>query len=247
MNSFSPEKIFKGTNSNGSKFTVEEYSLETYSNISLINGLMLFIGGIMFSIIVAPIFFILGILYYGPRFNLFFCMATLLSGYFLIDVMHGWVYLSLLDLVFNESTIALFVKINTGIFLVSLSITLLGKRLHNLIFNSHDKTHNRWVTFGIIVGLLFFIGYQYGKSSIDNKNGWVSANLKSQETPIQSSKEIEENSNKRYEDQLKKEGRRASRRNGAARTAAVYTVYSSSREKISPQNVTLYSINVEVF
>jgi hypothetical protein len=210
---FLPKNVFKGTNADGSKFTAREYDFETIAHLEVGSFILMLFGGAILGVFLAPLFFILSVLSFDGYSKIKFWVIMLISGYVLFDFSHGWLMLRLLDFMFDESSLNVLFAINTGVFVSSIVLILVGGLLYRWIIDTSNSVGSRWLFYIISVCIMFLIGYNIGKT---DKVGWVRQELGLDENPEQddyekysnmTDKQIEDEAQKDYEDQLRSEGK----------------------------------------
>ena len=210
---FLPKNVFKGTNADGSKFTAREYDFETIAHLEVGSFILMLFGGAILGVFLAPLFFILSVLSFDGYSKIKFWVIMLISGYVLFDFSHGWLMLRLLDFMFDESSLNVLFAINTGVFVSSIVLILVGGLLYRWIIDTSNSVGSRWLFYIISVCIMFLIGYNIGKT---DKVGWVRQELGLDENPGQddyekysnmTDKQIEDEAQKDYEDQLRSEGK----------------------------------------
>ena len=213
-----PKNVFKGTNSDGSKFTAREYDFETFANIEVGSFFLMLLGGICFSAFVSPILFLITVFTFNGRVTVLQILNVLVSSYFLLDCYNGWVFLTLMSIMFSDSTLSVLVNINVAIIFVNLVLIFFGRFIYNLISYGGDEDENEgklWIFFMGIVLVLFIFGYSRGSSITKHHPDWVNKNLqigdykKVEVSPdaYKTDEQIEQEAKKDYEDQLRSEGR----------------------------------------
>lgn len=213
-----PKNVFKGTNSDGSKFTAREYDFETFANIEVGSFFLMLLGGICFSAFVSPILFLITVFTFNGRVTVLQILNVLVSSYFLLDCYNGWVFLTLMSIMFSDSTLSVLVNINVAIIFVNLVLIFFGRAIYNWISYGGEEDENEgklWIFFMGIVVVLFIFGYSRGSSITKHHPDWVNKNLqigdykKVEVSPdaYKTDEQIEQEAKKDYEDQLRSEGR----------------------------------------
>jgi apolipoprotein N-acyltransferase len=217
VSNFFPKNIFRGKNADGSKFTVKEYDFETIAHLDFARGFLMLFSGAIIGVFLAPLLFVLSVLSFDGFSKIKFWVVMLISGYVLFDFTHGWLMLRLLDFFFEEPSLNVLFAINTGVFVSCIVMILVGSLLYRWIIDINNTVGSRWLFYVIVVCVMFFIGYNIGKSNIKNDVGWVREILGfNEKTPSEiehervgnmTDQQIEDEAQKRYEDQLRKEGK----------------------------------------
>ena len=218
LNNFLPKNVFKGTNSDGSRFTAREYDFETFANLEVGSFIVMLLGGVCLSAFVSPIMFLVTVFTFNGRVTVLQILNVLVSGYFLLDCYNGWIFLNLISIAFSDSTLTILVNINVAIIFVNLAFIFFGRYIYNLISYGSDEDENEgktWLFFMVIVVALFMFGYSRGKNITKHNTDWVNKNLeigdykKVEISPdaYKTDEQIEQEAKKDYEDQLRSEGR----------------------------------------
>ena len=172
-----PKNVFKGTNSDGSRFTAREYDFDTYANLELGNLFAVVVFGGLFSAFASPILFIFLLLAFNGRFSLMPLDCILFSGYFLYDANHGWIFTNILSIIFDNSQMSFIYNMHCGIILGSLVLLFFSNTIHSTICSITNEVAVRWVLFLAVIGLALFIGYAKGHQYTSKQPDWVDKNL----------------------------------------------------------------------
>ncbi len=218
LTNFLPKNVFKGTNSDGSRFTAREYDFETFANLEVGSFILMLFGGICLSAIVSPILFLVTVFTFNGRVTILQILNVLISAYFLIDCYNGWVFLNIISIFFSDSALSILVNINVAIIFVNLVFIFFGRFIYNWISYGTDEDENEgklWIFFMGIVVVLFMFGYSRGSKITKHHPSWVNKNLeigdykKVEISPdaYKTDEQIEQEAKQHYEDQLRSEGR----------------------------------------
>jgi len=192
-----PRNIYKGRNSDGSSFRVEEWDYETLIGLELPGQIFVFILCLIIIPFVAPLFTILAILSFSGRFNLLYIPSLIFGGYFLYDCSIG--YFSVLSLSFfiDEAIINLFVKANIIAVIVTLVLLLFGGLFRTLVmypFEKYDddaymllptkdkealrdKLVMNQTIFQLLIVAIIYVSFVFGGLYLSDKQGWVERNI----------------------------------------------------------------------
>lgn len=200
-----PKNVFKGTNSDGTRFTANEYSFDTILNLGMINTLLTFGFIALFFGFGSLVLLILGLFIYKGGSKWLFITTLILSFYFVVDATRGWFMLFILQFLFSENSLAIMVGINMGVMVCSLIMVCFGKGIKELAL-SFD------FMYPLIILIGFFLGYTLGRPTTQ---GWVKEKVgfhrdttqKVDETRGMDNRQLEEYYDKQYEDELKSQGR----------------------------------------
>lgn len=107
-----PKHILKGTNSNGSTFSVNEWDYSTLANLQGVGFFVALIISLLLCSVASPIILILCVVIYNGKTNILSLIGALISTYFLIDCYNDWLAIKALGLFCDESEIKLFIAFN---------------------------------------------------------------------------------------------------------------------------------------
>jgi len=172
-----PKNVFKGTNSDGSKFTSREYDFDTYATLEMGNLFLVIIMGGLFSAFISPLIFLFLVLSFNGRFSLMPIACILFSGYFLYDANHGWIFTNILSIIFDNSQMSVIYNMHYGIIVASAVMLFFSNTIHKAICSVTQEVAVRWVLFISVIGLALFIGYAKGNQYTSKQPDWVDKNL----------------------------------------------------------------------
>ena len=201
-----PKNIFKGKNSDGSAFRVEEWDYSTLANLELIGWICTLIVIVLVGACISPILVILSLFNFTGRAKLLHLIGIIISAYFLFDSYNGWLGLAVLRVFLEDSTLNLLVAINCAAVLLHAVFLLFGI----IIYNESEKYKSKFILPIIITLVVGFIGLSYGFNITKKHKDWAGKNMKSDEEPkveTRTFEQIEKDSQLEYEEQLRKEGR----------------------------------------
>lgn len=173
---FGPKNVHKGTNSDGTKFRVDEYDFNTYAGLELGKLAM---GLLCFGLIapfVSVIFFLCAIWNFDGRSRIEYPMCILLSTYFLFDAFKGWVVLCLVSIFFDENQINWLLGINAGIIICSLYLWIFGHSAANII-GKMTGFAVRWLYMVFFIAVSMFFGCYQVNKVVSKHPDWVNRNL----------------------------------------------------------------------
>lgn len=194
-----PKNVFKGVNSDGSTFRVEEWDYGDLATLEVPQAIFMFIVCLAVASVAAPILTLLLLLYVGIDARFRYLFTALLSGYVLYDFYHGWLCLSAIQFFLSDNLISYLMIANLMAFVISVLMFILHPLLKSYAYEPAsgytedeynslksgvkiaiqkqitEKVHNIF----IVVIFVLTITYCVGKV-IDKKNvGWVKTNLHS--------------------------------------------------------------------
>lgn len=172
-----PKNVFKGTNADGSRFTAREYDFETYANLEFGNFLLFLFASSLFYGFISPIIFIMILLTFDGKFSLLPLVCIFLSGFFICDANHGWIFTNLLSIFFDNSQMSMIYNMHYGIIVASIVLLAFSETIHTFICNLTEVVGLRWVLFLIIISLGFGMGYLKGTQYTSKQPDWVDRNL----------------------------------------------------------------------
>lgn len=177
LNNLLPKNVFKGTNSDGSRFTAREYDYETYATLELGNLIILILFGGLLSAILSPFVFIILLLGFNGRFSLMPLACIFFSGYFIYDANHGWLFMNVLSIIFDNDQMSFIYNMHYAILVASGVLLVFGTVIHKLICQMTTDVSMRWIIFLSAIGLALMLGYSKGKSYTSKQPDWVDKNL----------------------------------------------------------------------
>lgn len=192
-----PKNIYKGRNSDGSTFRVEEWDFATLANLEL-GGLFIAIIFCMALVsIISPIFAILSIITFSGRFNLMYVLGILFGTYFLYDCSNGWLGVLCLTFFATEPTINIIFRLNIVSIVLCSIFLVFGRTIANMIISpitqySEDAyfflsegekleldeqvNRNKVITYFFIV-TVSVVTYFLSASAVPKQKGWVERNI----------------------------------------------------------------------
>lgn len=188
-----PKSIFKGTNSDGSNFKMEEWDFGTLAQIELVSFVCTMLMVVMLSAFIPITLLILTIIFFNGRFALANVVGLIGGIYFLYDCSHGWFVVQILSMIFSESLVTVLYGLNLGAVIGHIIIILLGTSLFNGA--NENKT-----TFGVVIMLAVFVSLFIGIGT--HKKGWIEANVHPYVAPVidnRSFEQIKADADKQYE------------------------------------------------
>ncbi len=156
---FLPKNIITGKTSDGKKFTAKEYDFGTYT-LMQIPGLIgaLLVGG-LFSAISGIVTLGMLMVEFTGRFNLMYLAVPILSGFWLYDCHHGWIFSAIIDFFLGKGVLIFLCKVNIGCIVGVILMTLFGKTIYNTIIGMSDDIDTRYIIF--FVGMIIVIAITY--------------------------------------------------------------------------------------
>lgn len=176
-NNFLPKNVFKGTNSDGSRFTAREYDYETYATLEIGNFFVVLIMGSLFSAFISPFLFIFLLLSFNGRFSLMPLACILFSGYFIYDANHGWIFMNILSIIFDNDQMSFIYNMHYAILVASGILLVFGTVIHKFICQMTTEVSMRWIIFLSAIALALMLGYNKGKQYTSKQPDWVDKNL----------------------------------------------------------------------
>jgi hypothetical protein len=192
-----PKNIYKGRNSDGSTFRVEEWDFATLSNMELGSFVITFIVCMALVSIISPILAILGVLAFSGRFNLMYVLSIIFGAYFWYDCLHGWMGVLCLSFFASESTINLFLRLNIVSIVVSSVLLIFGKAIANVVTDpitkygedgylllssneqqaAEDSVNRNKVFFYLFIALVIVGSFVISSKFVPKQKGWVKQNV----------------------------------------------------------------------
>ena len=199
-----PKNIFKGTNSDGTTFRVEEWDYGTLAQIEFVESFFLLVAGIFIAAFIGPIYCVVALLHQNKFRNPFHIVIMLLCGYFVYDAAHGWIGLAALNLFLSEEAINWLIGINIASFITSFLLLIWGPNFYMWTIERGDpfsedinklsesqqyeisrSAAKRSLVYFIAVIALFTITITCMVSFGSNNKGWVAKHLDTKEETTQ--------------------------------------------------------------
>jgi len=163
-----PKSTFEGVSSSGEKFFMEEFDNKTYFNMQMGKLVQLMIVGGFLAVISAPIILLIAFIKFDGYSKFWYVASGIISGLFLIDCSNGWLLSAITGLIFEPSTLDLFIRLNFAVFIVSIIFLLFSKIILKLINDSHESLTFRITLFITIILLITSISYKIGKNNFED-------------------------------------------------------------------------------
>src|ERR1035438_6864861 len=107
-----PRSIIKGTNSDGTSYTMEDWDYSTLANLQSVGLFFMLIGAAIFSSIAGPITLVVCILTMNGRVKLANIFGILATAYFLIDASNCWIMSQLIHFFCDNTQFKILIGIN---------------------------------------------------------------------------------------------------------------------------------------
>ncbi len=154
---FLPKNVFKGTNSDGSTFTANEWDYNTLANIQGASFLVILIISLLLCSVLSPILLIICIVMYNGKINALSLIGALIGLYFLIDCYNDWLAIMALGLFCDANDIKLLIAFN-----VASLIT------HIVMMTANESLYRYNKLFYLIIGIVFLGGIVIGCENASN-------------------------------------------------------------------------------
>lgn len=169
---FQPKSIFKGRDSKGSSYRMEEWDYNTLAGPELTSIFMNLVMGVFIGWLLSPIFAIFTILSFNGRTSILNILGIFVGGYFLYDCYHGWLCLALTKIFLSEAIINFLVIVNI-ITLVVHFVLLFSTLIHKLIVKNFTEEESRVKVFLALIVIVITIAYFSTYDMMKDKKGWV--------------------------------------------------------------------------
>jgi len=126
-----PKNVFKGVNSDGTTFRVEEWDYGDLATLEVIPAIFMCIFAFAMASIAAPILTILLLVYVGLEGRFRYLFTALLSGYVLYDFYHGWLCLISTNFIFSDKYVSYIMIANA----ITFGVSMLMFVFHNMIYS----------------------------------------------------------------------------------------------------------------
>ena len=177
MSGLVPNKFFKGRNSDGSKFTMEEWDYGDIATLDAISFVFYLCIGCVASSFLPIILTAMAIYNYNGRAKVFYVLTAVISAYFIYDANHGWLVTMFLTWFFEESTINILVSLITTCLVLNLVFLFIGRLIYGIIESMSDVVNTRWSIFMGLVLLISVLTYNVTKNHYKHQKGWVERNI----------------------------------------------------------------------
>ena len=188
-----PKSVFRGENSDGSSFHVEEWNYTDWADLQIIPSIFMFLFLLAIASVAAPVLTLLLLSFVGVEARLRYLFTALLSAYVLYDFSHGWICMIGSGFFFSPKNLSYIMNANLISMVISLFMLFFHRTLNMYVFEPvrqytekeysaltyeiqkgvHEKVQEKlvMVTYVIIFlsVLTFFIGTQIDAYC----NGWV--------------------------------------------------------------------------
>jgi len=162
-----PKNAITGKTSSGEKFTAFEYDFGTYAVLQIGSLLATVLIGGLFSAVSGFIILIMMIALFNGRFNPISLAIPILSGFWLYDCHHGWIFSAFLNIFVGSDGLIFLSCMNAACIVVITFMILLGPSIVRVITWASDDVTTRYVIFGILMLTIFLIAYNIAGDTID--------------------------------------------------------------------------------
>jgi len=177
MSGLVPNKFFKGHNSDGSKFTMEEWDYGDIATLDAMSFVFWMAVGCLASAFVPLILTAMAIYHYNGRAKVFYFFTALVSAYFIYDANHGWLVTMILTWFFEESSINTLISLTTTCLVLNLVFLFIGRGIYATIEAISGVVSTRWAMFLGVVAFISLITFNVTKSHYKHQKGWVERNI----------------------------------------------------------------------
>jgi len=213
---WTPKSVFKGTNADGSKFTVKEWEWGSLgSGMPGLGGVVGILVAIMFTSLIAPLMLILSVLSYKGKYQVTSIIGIVIGAYFLYDANHFWMASQLTSILFGSKFVAWCVAMTTASIVCHIVLLLTTLITKGEIF-SYSNTIRNDKNGGILMFILvcvFLVTYHLTKSVTKNHGTYNEyekqdiAKKKTEDSVLNlSSEQMEDYYNDKYEKQCLERG-----------------------------------------
>jgi hypothetical protein len=147
---WSPKSVYKGTNADGSKFTVEEwdyFSLKGGGYTGIMNALVYF----ALTVVASPILLIVAVFTHNGKVQFSNILGFIFGLYFMIDSLNDWFITDFAKIFLSNSVLTILIRINIAAFIchIVLIIFIFGKK------DEFNQDGHMWVL--LIVMIVCFV------------------------------------------------------------------------------------------
>lgn len=174
---FRPEKIFLGTNADGSAFRIEQWNYDSRAGFELIGGCMNIFAFVLAVQFMSPIFLVMCILNFNGRANILNIIGIVLGSYFLYDASHGWLVTAFLRIFLNDTLLNLLVYVNAIGVALHVVLLLFSGIIYQTINKTCETEEKCKETFSMLMIVISFIVIVMTNNILSSNPGWVDKNL----------------------------------------------------------------------
>lgn len=178
--SYAPRSVFTGTGLNGKSFTIYEWDFKTYAQMQMTINLVTLVVFLTICPFVAPLMLIKAIYKYSGVSKLMYIVGMLISGYVWYDFTHGWLMLSAVNIMLDESTITFLLGLNKAVFVIFGIFLFLGQNLYAFVERSIGEQVGRWALFLAIIGVIGVFVVTSTTASSKYSTGWIMKTLQAE-------------------------------------------------------------------
>ena len=109
---FRPKEILFGTNSDGTKFRIENWNYDAFAGVDLARGLVNLCWLIFLGFLISPYFLLITLMVYCGRFNYLNILGAIIGTYMLYDAYNGWPFTAGMHIFFNEKWMNYIIYLN---------------------------------------------------------------------------------------------------------------------------------------
>lgn len=158
-----PEKVVKTRGSNGTSFTSEIYSLESWTNLNILGFAIISFFVLSFIPLLAALMLLLFCIDIDSDNKPYFLcvLGILISFYILVDINNGWIISKIIIFFYDKQRMHYVISLNIASLITSVVLLIFS----NTIFFMSVK--NNFISF-IYIAVIFFIAYIFSDTVLTN-------------------------------------------------------------------------------
>ena len=187
---FRPKEILFGTNSDGTKFRIENWNYDAFAGVDLARGLVNLCWLIFLGFLISPYFLLITLMVYCGRFNYLNILGAIIGTYMLYDAYNGWLFTTGMHIFFNEKWMNYIIYLNVISVVLHVFLILFGVSTHKLIVASIKSEEKRTEAFLILLVIIGSICVLITSSILTTSKGWMENKINANLHQIQHEQEV---------------------------------------------------------
>lgn len=189
---FRPKEILFGTNSDGTKFRIENWNYDSLAGVDLARGLVNLWWLIFLAFLISPYFLVITLIVYCGRLNYLNIIGAAIGCYMLYDAYNGWIFTTGLHIFFNEKWMNYIIYLNVISVVLHVFLTLFGATTHKIIVASIKTEEKRTKAFLILLAIIGGVCILITSSILTTNKGWMEKKINANLYQIQHEQEVKD-------------------------------------------------------
>lgn len=147
INNIFPDEIVRTRGSDGTSYTSNVYSFETWKNLGFISILLILLTIAILGPVISVVFLILYAISIDKRPIILPIIGLLISAYILVDMSNGWILSRMMSPFFNPQERLYMLYLNGGLVITNIILTLIGYEFYVI------SAGNKLLSFLYIAGI----------------------------------------------------------------------------------------------